>query len=543
MGMDQSFIWDVFISHASEDKASFVVPLFNELQTYGLEVWFDQFTLKLGDSLRESIDRGLAHSRFGIVVLSHSFFAKRWPQNELNGLVAREMEGEKVILPVWHEITKAEILKYSPPLADKVAANSADGIESVAKRLVEVISPEAFELQHSQRRVLDATHRLREQLRGKDARFDYRIAAGGSDTAGDNMPLPEGVVMSCIQDGLKIDVIATDPQSYSQDPLFATVTLTRKAWENFAEAQKTGDSVEFGPEDFLGVSSSLFDTLGFAPDSTSGGTLTVAPAQNGKSRFRWRIVFVGGDDREEFSFVEFEKVRAGTHEVELRSCAPPLPLAMTFTLRRDGPGSCNLKYSYEGQEIRRVYKSQHALNIIRAGGQIELFDLELDRHVGTLSLPPHDEASEHNDVWNFIAALTNIVQRLDETLYWTSPRGEDVQNTQCVEKVLRTGEVNLRLKPLALTLTTDQLAIAQGAIGRGEGLQLCWETPPSFATILGKTFDLGCYITRVVPERLEVSSNTEAGQADAVNVQLITKKPVRFIFERFAPDSPNPVSR
>ena len=91
--------WDAFISHASEDKDDFVRPLADGLTECGLSVWFDEFELKVGDRLRESIDRGLSQSRFGIVVLSPHFFEKKWPQDELSGLVTRETGGAKVILP------------------------------------------------------------------------------------------------------------------------------------------------------------------------------------------------------------------------------------------------------------------------------------------------------------------------------------------------------------------------------------------------------------------------------------------------------------
>jgi hypothetical protein len=101
---------DVFICHASEDKDDFVRPLAETLKTHHLDVWYDEFTLIVGDSLREAIDRGLANSRFGIVVLSPHFFLKRWPQRELNGLVAREIaEGRRVVLPVWHCIDRDAI--------------------------------------------------------------------------------------------------------------------------------------------------------------------------------------------------------------------------------------------------------------------------------------------------------------------------------------------------------------------------------------------------------------------------------------------------
>jgi TIR domain len=77
-----------------------VRPLAERLRSSGLRVWYDEFTLTVGDRLRQSIDHGLAISRFGIVVISPNFLNKNWPQNELDGLVARETNGVKVILPV-----------------------------------------------------------------------------------------------------------------------------------------------------------------------------------------------------------------------------------------------------------------------------------------------------------------------------------------------------------------------------------------------------------------------------------------------------------
>lgn len=134
--VQQTMEWDVFISHASEDKEEFVRPLVNALQARGLSVWFDEFTLKVGDSLRRSIDQGLAHSEFGIVVISRNFLQKEWPQRELDGLVAREIEGVKVILPVWHNITTDEVREYSPTLADRVATISGAGMEKVVADLM-----------------------------------------------------------------------------------------------------------------------------------------------------------------------------------------------------------------------------------------------------------------------------------------------------------------------------------------------------------------------------------------------------------------------
>lgn len=133
--------WDVFISHAWEDKEEIARPLAEALRRKGLRVWYDEFALSLGDSLRRSIDRGLAQSKYGVVILSPHFFAKEWPQKELDGLAAREVSGEKVILPIWHNITADQIGAYLPTLADRVAVSSDRGLEHVVEELLRVIKP------------------------------------------------------------------------------------------------------------------------------------------------------------------------------------------------------------------------------------------------------------------------------------------------------------------------------------------------------------------------------------------------------------------
>ncbi len=134
--------YDIFVCHASEDKEQVARPLADKLRSVNLSVWYDEFSLKLGDSLRQSIDRGLAGSRYGLVILSHNFFAKRWPQNELNGLFALEIVGgEKRILPIWHDITQAQVAQYSPVLADRMAATTTSGLDIVLERILDVVDP------------------------------------------------------------------------------------------------------------------------------------------------------------------------------------------------------------------------------------------------------------------------------------------------------------------------------------------------------------------------------------------------------------------
>jgi hypothetical protein len=140
-------LFDAFICHASEDKDAFVRPLAERLTQQRVEVWYDEFSLGVGDSLRRSIDRGLRQSRFGIVVLSPALFSKQWSQWELDGLVSRENSGEEtVILPVWHGVRRDDVLAYSPPLADRVAASGDAGLDEVVRRLVAVIHPQGSTL-------------------------------------------------------------------------------------------------------------------------------------------------------------------------------------------------------------------------------------------------------------------------------------------------------------------------------------------------------------------------------------------------------------
>ena len=137
---DSAREFDVFISHASEDKAEVVRPLAEALRQGGLIVWYDEFELKIGDSLRRKIDSGLARSRFGVVVFSQDFFRKGWTNYELDGLVTRTVTGEQVLLPIWHNITKKEVIQYSPSLADKLARSTATHtVEEIAAEIIDVI--------------------------------------------------------------------------------------------------------------------------------------------------------------------------------------------------------------------------------------------------------------------------------------------------------------------------------------------------------------------------------------------------------------------
>jgi hypothetical protein len=131
--------YDVFISHAWEDKKAIAEPLYNELSARGIRVWFDEATLQPGDSLTDKINDGLSNSRFGIVILSKMFFNKNWPQRELRTMFALE-DKDQLIIPILHGIGIDDVRHYFPLLADRLAGRSSEGIPALADQLERVIA-------------------------------------------------------------------------------------------------------------------------------------------------------------------------------------------------------------------------------------------------------------------------------------------------------------------------------------------------------------------------------------------------------------------
>ncbi len=286
--------WDAFLCHASEDKIEFVEPLAEEMRRLGLEVWYDKFVLKVGDSLLRKVDEGLSGSRFGVVVISPDFFRKNWTREELDGLFTLQMEGASRILPVWHKVTKADVIAHSPILAGRFALNSADGIKSVALGLLEVIKPEALKLDQTQRRVQDAVARFAEQLAEVDSRFHAEVVL--SPTIRPNLDdltaaAKPGIVASILQDGMRVDLIARDPADYNKNPITGHVTFKREALEKISAVQKRGESVTLTDE-ILDISVDLFSKL--VPGAISGGKLMIRPAVGPYvKKLNFRVTFRG----------------------------------------------------------------------------------------------------------------------------------------------------------------------------------------------------------------------------------------------------------
>jgi hypothetical protein len=138
--------WDVFISYAREDREGFVIELVRALRRLGLNVWYDQIIIKRGQSIRREIDRGISKSRYGIAVLSNSYFlpTKTWTQLELDAFFSQESSDKHYILPIWHGLSAADVARYSPLVAGKLAFNSKEGAEGIASEIRKILQPRIF---------------------------------------------------------------------------------------------------------------------------------------------------------------------------------------------------------------------------------------------------------------------------------------------------------------------------------------------------------------------------------------------------------------
>ncbi|MEO1529902.1 MAG: toll/interleukin-1 receptor domain-containing protein [Planctomycetota bacterium] len=136
--MSRTARWDLFISHASEDKRDLAGPLAKSLSNLGFSVWYDEFSLSLSDSLNRSIAQGLSESRYGVVILSPDFFKKQWARRELDGLLTRDLRA-KVIIPIWHNVGHEDVEAFSPILADKFAVPSSLGIPVLVEKIASVV--------------------------------------------------------------------------------------------------------------------------------------------------------------------------------------------------------------------------------------------------------------------------------------------------------------------------------------------------------------------------------------------------------------------
>lgn len=135
--------WDVFISHASEDKDDIARPLAEALQARGVSVWFDELNIAWGQPIHRAIETGIANATYGLVIISPTFMVKHWTQAELDALYGRQMgqpDGPGLILPLWRRVTTDDVQRNLPMIAALKALNTAVlSVEQIADEVAKLV--------------------------------------------------------------------------------------------------------------------------------------------------------------------------------------------------------------------------------------------------------------------------------------------------------------------------------------------------------------------------------------------------------------------
>ena len=132
----------VFISHASEDKEPFVRQFASILRDLGIDVWYDEYEIKPGMSIRESVDRGLVSCDVGVLIFSKWYFKKKWTIWELNGLIQRMLDESALLIPIYYDLSHEELSHISPSLSDIMGIRFENDLDSLAQKVYEVIYPQ-----------------------------------------------------------------------------------------------------------------------------------------------------------------------------------------------------------------------------------------------------------------------------------------------------------------------------------------------------------------------------------------------------------------
>lgn len=353
--------FDSFISHASEDKESFVEPLANGLKKLGLKIWYDRFELKVGDSLRESIEAGLAGSKYGIVVFSPSFFKKRWTRQELNGLFSREMSGKKNrILPILHGVRISELTRRYPIQADRFCLSSTMEMSELCRQLVDKIRPELLTLDNLKARSLESASALIESLKRGSPTYGFSVSVA-SDADGK------------VQQKIQISKGADDAP-----PISLGITFVGEGIKKAQDLIRTGK-----PQTWVdGEIAKITSDLPLFPNMV-GGLLSAGPA----TELPERPVRVECGESV-FPYMLLKQIRGGTDEIEFEVSSPsePLGIQFVFPLVPDKESfSMTLKFRIAGFRASRCKTMVDFVDSVMRNEDIRIIDLKDERP--TLRLP------------------------------------------------------------------------------------------------------------------------------------------------------------
>jgi hypothetical protein len=374
--------FDVFISYASEARAGFVEPLAIALRRRGLKVWFDIFELRVGDSLRVSIERGLAKSKFGIVVFSPTFFKKNWPKAELNGLFAKEMAGKKNrILPILHEVKIRELLSRYPIQADKYALLSTVPTDELCEALIRVIKPELLELDTLKRMSLDAADSFLRSAQEKYPGYEFSVTTG--------FPADKSPILSKSR-GSRVEMRIANPAALRTPPTMK-VSFVGEGASKAYEYLRTGRPQTWQP----GEISSLHHDIPFIPSFDSKDLIFSVGAAIDPNPRPVRVE-IGNPADIVFELMTMAISRRGFEEIEQEIKADNEPLVFTIVYSPSGATEfqLSLSWTFSGFSAWRSERAVGAIDSILRGSPIRIVDLREDQPILELPVNPSPPESD-----------------------------------------------------------------------------------------------------------------------------------------------------
>ncbi len=475
--------FDAFISHASEDKEAFVEPLAVELRKRGLNVWFDKFELKVGSSLRESIERGLATSNFGIVVFSPNFFKKKWPQAELNGLFAREISGNKKrILPVLHNTSIGELRKRYPIQADKISLSSDMPTKDLCDAFIRVIRPELLRLEILQKRSFDASSTFVEAAKAQYPGYEFSVHT--------NKP-PEGDLRYEKPDGKNVVMRIVDP-SVMKCPPTVNVTFVGQGAVKAEEFLRTGKPQTWTAGEFIDLKANV----PFFPTTTpKGSILSVGPVMD--SNPRPVRIEIGETPQVTLGLMTMKVSRRGLEEgeLEIQADSEPLSLAIAASFTESKEFGVSLSWRFSGFSAQRCQRAIDAVDLIRGGSLIRIIDLKEERP--TIELPTIKDRDEADPFGKqsrrFYSLCSQIEKYFNVQLTMSMEITEEVAQNLTILDCLLNGKdfkQNISLQ-YQLVKGTDALLKQQLLILQGEEFNLSSEVQ----NYVGYFEIFGCKIT------------------------------------------------
>lgn len=469
--MMANFDFDVFISHAFEDKADFVTPLAVALRKYGLKVWYDDFELKVGDSLRDSIESGLARSRYGVVVFSPKFLSKkkRWTKAELNALFQKEANGRKVILPILHKLSPKRMNSVLPIQADKKALRSAYGVDATARSLIEAIRPQLLDLEIKRASAFEAAEAFVAEAQRKYPGYDFAIQSGPLATARlVDTPFAITNAKRSIQ-------ISVSDASIIGAPPGGRVQFFGDGVKKAIDFERTGKAQKWEPGEFR-----LIDwNMPLMPSNVEGSTLQVGSRNLPNSLVRPMRVEVGSRPPIVFPMMEMRSVRIGTKEAEAILSDKELPLSFRFLFAvgsnssLDTSRQVDITLSWEtiGKSCSECKKLIDAVDALRRGRVLRFIDIRLDKVIFESSARLSGRFDPFAPAFRravFVASQIekefSVRLRMPEVI--SEEDGESLFHLDCLMNGRDYGQVNNTT--LRLVKAVGELGAAQEAFIKGE---------------------------------------------------------------------------